>query len=164
MILKSGKSLPLFVYKSASEEVVSSTTLQNDDDLVIALKKNKVYKIDLFCSSRSSGSDIPNIKIQWTLGGTLTNIHGTCFNNGPGSTSSTAEQAENTQLRRTATNYSTVFGVLNTEAVSIRQTFFIDTGASGGTLQMQWAQNTSNANGTDVEAGSFLIATEIKGA
>lgn len=160
---------PVYVLKQAAETVTNSAVLQNDDELLVVLAANKVYKITLNlvfgCSVNTA-----DIQIAWNATGTLTHSGSrTCRGPSVATTDqgATAAAAVTVGVLRssgghalsTAVSYGSN-GTQNTSAVE--EALVISGGASGGTLTLQWAQNAAAlATTTTVVAGSYLIAEVI---
>lgn len=138
--------------KSANETVTSSTTLQNDDDLVLALAASATYQIWGWVkySQNLAISGTSGIVVGFTIPAGATwewSSHGTA-----GTASATTYDtvlATGTGTRSLASNGATTMtfapiGNLTT--------------TSAGSLQMQWAQVSSSATPTTVYLGSWLQA------
>lgn len=145
----------LFVAKSSDESVTSSTTLQNDDELALTVVASAEYHGELvavFTSAANAAGDI-NIGFTVPTGSTL-HFMGV----GPHNSLASGSQVDGEFIARlSATSGSTVipYGastVTTTGVIKIRLT----TGANAGTLQVQWAQQSSNANATTMKAGSYM--------
>ena len=138
---------PLAAYKANSQSVTSSTTLVNDNDLFLAIPANGVYVIQgaILVTGASAG----NIKYTFTIpsgaSGNMSslqeNTSGTLVLDGPGvwTATITGDAAQGIWLYGLLVNSSTA-----------------------GTLQLQWAQNGSNATPTTVAAYSYLTAWQIQ--
>lgn len=131
-----------------STESVANTTLQADDELAFTATAGAYYEIrlDLIYATASAAST-PHLK--WVLGED-TSIRGmllVAHLSSGGSFTATAAD--------TRTNAPNVSGATNTDRVAhITGTYGP---AAGGTVTLQWAQNTAQAgNATQVKAGSVL--------
>lgn len=159
------KGIPKIVVKTADESVTSSTTLQDDNELLISLASGSSYLIEahLLVSGAAAG----DVKTAWARTGTLNQIGGRMVR-GPGinTTDVTAGAAAATTVginRSSGGNALTTAlasGVDGT-AISYISEVFTLTSVVTGTLTLQWAQNTSSATATIMRAGSFLIVTPI---
>lgn len=144
-----------FVNKPSDETVTSSATMQNDDDLVVAVSANASYRF--ICSIRYGAAATPQIKIGftvpsgatilWTSFGldnsvTAANIGGTDFADRGGSTPTLG-----------------VNGVANLLKCNAQGR--VDTSSTAGNLRLQWAQAVSNGTGSVVKAGSFLYVQRV---
>lgn len=139
-----------FVLKTADEDVTSSTTLQDDDELVLALTANTTYKLEGKLLHKS-GSTTPDIKVAFTFpAGCTVEIFGIGAPAG-----GTANRTSRYTISGTSRNWASSTG---TGAVFLSGTIVV--GGTAGSLQLQWAQNTSDANFTRVEDGSYLELTE----
>lgn len=138
----------LYAYKSSDQSVTSSTTLVSDNALFLPVAANATY--DFFCYLNYTGGTqgASDIKVQWTVpaGATLrfqpVGI-GTGGGMGFGNTDSAASSvALGTQGSGTLCG-ATMLGTLIMSSTA-------------GTLQLEWAQNSSNATATTVKAQSLL--------
>jgi hypothetical protein len=139
------------VRKFVDETVVSDVILQDDDELKnITLGANQTYVVHgvLFASSTSNA---PDIKIAFVppTGSTMA----------IGFTS--VGQTMAAGLLRVAGAASQRIPISNNNVTVIQVNGTIVTGRAAGTLKLEWAQNTSNANGTAVLQGSYLKAEPI---
>lgn len=131
----------LWARKSADESVTSSTTLQNDDHLALAVVANASYVMKLMIIYTSAAT--PGIKYGWTGPASATLSWGTSTAVISFLALSDTDNWSNTASAIHSTCYT---GVLVTAG-------------SSGTLQFQWAQNASNATAMTVKAGSYLMLT-----
>lgn len=147
---------PVTATKTATESVTSSTTLQNDDQLAAPTEVNATYEVALLLLHDSDATAAGDIKIGWTgpAGATLTwGVHGA----NTAQTTSTAVAAVNMQTR-TIAEVAAFGGGDSTGTVALVYGTLVTAGTAG-TLQLQWAQETSNAVATNVRAGSRLTLT-----
>lgn len=123
-----------YVVKSGDESVVSSTTLQNDDGLFVAVTAGVTYEIGgvLFTSLGVGGG----IKVGWSAP----------------SLSSMQWTATGAQLGAVGGSINP-FATGNDDAVLLRGRLI--PGATG-LLWLRWAQQTSDAAATTVLSGSYL--------
>lgn len=149
--------LPLVAYKATTEPVTSSTTLQNDDDLVLSVEANATYEMDLKLFHDSDATVAGDIKIGWVgpSGATMNwGVHGA----NSAATSSTSALA-NMQTR--VIGEVAAFGGGDSSGTVALAFGVLVTSSTAGTLQLQWAQETSNAVATNVRAGSLLKLRRI---
>jgi hypothetical protein len=135
--------------KSVDESVANSATLQNDDQLVTAIKSGKTYVVEgtVFVSSTSA---TPDIKVAFTAPSGSDITIGYTSNAGAGSSGVlTTSGAASTRIPLPANS-----------PVPIRIEGTIVAGADG-TLQLQWAQFASNIAAVTVGKGSYLEVAEI---
>lgn len=137
------------VRKSIDESVVSSTTLQADDELTVSLETGKTYFVEgaLFVSSANA---TPDIKISFTAPG------GSEFDIGH---VSTAGAAVGGTLETSGAASARIQIPANTVA-PIVLTGSVVAGADGA-LSLSWAQFASNVNAVLVREGSYLKITEL---
>jgi len=139
--------------KTASESVFNSTTLQNDDHLVVAVQPNASYIMELFLIYDTLNT--AGLKIGWTFptGATMT-----------WSTHGYEDPNHNTAVVpiSVATHVITDVVTLNAEntsphpPVAIHVRGILLTSSTAGTLQLQWAQNSAQADFANVNINSFL--------
>jgi hypothetical protein len=138
--------------KASTESVTASTTLQNDDELFTSVAASATYDVRVYLlhSSGTAG----DIKVGWTAptGSVLTwGVQGAHT----GSTSSSQVADVNMQTRTIGETAS--FGGGSSTGTTAVIYGSLTTSTTAGTLQLQWAQDASNATATQVRAGSALI-------
>jgi hypothetical protein len=144
---------PLAVIKGSDETVTSSTTLQNDNELFASLDANATYIFILYLAFEGNTQGSGDLKTGWTLPSGATMRFGAPHINSTGSTVLDTTYTESS-FPTSRTNTSTVLlGMTETGTVTV--------GNTAGTMQLQWAQNTSNGTGTIVHAGSMLALWRI---
>lgn len=149
---------PDAVIKGADEQVLNSTTLQNDDALFLALPANTSWLFECFLDYEGATQGSGDLKWQWTgpSGATLAMTYlfypvsggfGANVNLGAVTGLSTA--------RTTGTDGAgTKLGLIMRGTVVM--------GGTAGTLQFQWAQNTANNSvATIVHTGSYLSLWQV---
>lgn len=144
--------LPQQVLKASSQSVTSSTTLVNDTVLVLPVSANATYRFELEILYNGNSAGSSDLKFGWLLPSGASMNWGAAGQGtglGPffpvGTASSTFAYGTN--------------GTGN--PLSLTASGTLVTSSFGGNLQLQWAQNTSNATATTVQAGSILIARRI---
>lgn len=143
-------------YKTGDESVTSSTTLQNDDLLVLPVASNARYIMEAFLVYTGAADPAGGLKLGWTgpSGATMKWANfGTTQNAAPALVNYNVVAESIGGGRGVGTNSGTEmtcrpYGVLNTSSTS-------------GNLQLQWAQGTSNATATVVKAGSLIHLRRI---
>lgn len=149
-----------FVRKTADESVTSSTTLQNDNELTLAVAANCTYAFRVWLLATDATDANGDIKFGFTFP-----TSAVCHFSGKGPHTLLASGAfgDGEYIgRNTATSGSTVASYgLTTSVIGIEITGLLIVGANAGNLQLQWAQNTSDANATTVQAGSFMILERV---
>lgn len=139
---------PVAAYKSIDETVNNSATLQNDDELLVALEASVRYDIFLQLSQNSGAT--PGFKFSFTT------PTGATWGSGWYSSGSSAA---NEQMGVTTTG--AVGGITGAAANSILTFRSPLTTTNAGTLQLQWAQNTTNLSDTIVRSGGILVARRV---
>lgn len=144
--------------KTATESVTSSTTLQNDDELLLSVLANTTYFVFglLFYDGATAG----DFKFSWTgPSGYAFDFSAPIL--GTGTTSAVVDGGATNTLNMTAfTEADTVgagaAGAGTTIAITITGVLIV--GGTAGTFQLQWAQFGSSATATRVFAPSCLLA------
>lgn len=150
--------LPQIAYKLVTESVTSSTVLQNDNDLFVPVAANSTYLMELLLLHDSDNNAAADIDISWTgpTGATMNwGVHGANINETGSSGTITA-----TNMQTRLINEEATFGGGDSTGTTAFASGLLITSGTAGTLQLQWAQNTSNAVATNVRAGSWLKLTQ----
>ena len=150
--------LPLVAYKATTEPLTSSTTLQNDDDLVLTVEADATYEMDLKLFHDSDATVAGDIKIGWVgpSGATMNwGVHGA----NTSIASSTNVGGVNMQTR--VIGEVAAFGGGDSSGTVALAFGVLATSSTAGTMQLQWAQETSHAVATNVRAGSLLKLRRI---
>ena len=149
------------IYAASDQTKTSDDVLADDATLVTTLVANSKYRLrfDVWFESGS----VPDLKWDLAFTGTTTSIL-------VKSTAAFFVAASLATGSSTATSvlfgYSTI-GVVRTDAAAGGSDIFaltitaaIETGASGGTFSLRWAQNTSSGTATTRRRNSTLMVTE----
>lgn len=154
----------LFARKTADESLTSNTTLQNDDHLVLSVAANAVYTFDLFIMAQSANSDLSgDIKFAFTFP-TAATLHfsGTGPNNADLSGANSSNSNGEWIARPSATSGTTFIPYgMSGVPIGVMIHGLLVTGANAGSLQLQWAQNTSDPDTTTVLTGSWIRAQRV---
>jgi hypothetical protein len=137
-----------WVIKGSDENVTSSTTLQNDDELFFTAASGTVYEIEIILVYSSPvGAGTPDIKVAlgedstsrglFTEFGYFTTTDGKNLN-----FAIDGNQTDAPSAGTSATKRALIFKGWYT--------------GNGGTFRVLWAQNTSDANATRVHQNSSL--------
>lgn len=145
----------LWARKTADESVTSSTTLQNDDTLLVSVEASAVYEFALHLAV--VGNTTGDFKMGFTFP-----TSSTCWWSGKGGVETDAGFGASGSTRHSVSfgdaSGTAVAYTGSTTILSIHVMGVLSVSTTAGTLQLQWAQNTSNATATTVKAGSFLRA------
>ena len=147
--------------KASDESLSSSTTLQDDNELLYTFPGgNKKYEVIAMISPSSTLTSSADFKCDWSISSDLTVDSRWCL--GSGNSSTSIINSETLQVRKC--DYSDVINYNITAGFghAIREKLIIDTGATGGTLTFRWAQENSSASSIKVQAGSYLRIARIK--
>lgn len=140
---------PVFARKPSDESVISSTSLQDDNHLVLAVEANTVYELtmNLKWDAATAGD------LKWVL-------------NGPAGATLAATMVGLTGAAASNTDDHTVSIPLGTNQVQGGLGAGTDVGTlvhgllvvagTAGNLTLQWAQSASSGTATRVFTGSFL--------
>ncbi len=143
---------PTYVYKTADEVVVSSTTLQDDDHLFFTIEANGIYAFECFLHWNVEAGLGYNAQFLWVEpDGTYELFYQS--GNGPETGGITPTFRYISQAEVSPGTQVTFGSTL--ETVSMFRGLII-AGGSGGTFKLQWSQAGSNANDTILKKGSWL--------
>lgn len=137
----------------ASDETVNNNTFQDDDDLNFAVAANDVWHFKLVLLY--STTPTPDIKFTFTVPAagairfiTSGDVGGSTIGTGGIAMAWTAATIAIIQPHSVST------GIVIVEGIYIG-------GANAGTVQLQWAQNVTDAGDTKVLTGSSLLAWKM---
>lgn len=150
-----------YIAKTADETVNSSTTLQNDDHLVLPVVANAVYVFALDLYMTESTDFVGDFKMSFTCpAGATFDMHGSGahITDLSAGTSSNGEWIGKLATSSAGANLS--FGV-GTGLTAVRVYGRLVMSSTGGNFQLQWAQNASDATGTTLKAGSIMTMTRV---
>jgi hypothetical protein len=142
-------------HKTADETVTSSTAMQNDDALNFDIGANETWAFIM--QIRVTASSSGGFKWAFTLPAGATGVLDKYSNiSATGSNSVSANittgGGDSSSLSASGTNawqsYQPMFG-------------YVVNSSTAGTVQFQWAQNTSNGVGTVVKQGAIIVAWRI---
>ena len=143
-------------FKTADESVTSSTALQSDDDLFLAVAANEEWFCDftLFVEGSTSG----DIKLALNIPTSATGVWGV---HGLESTDVANPGSIDVAASVTLSDASTIalFTAATPTLVILRATVFV--AGTAGTIQLRWAQNGSNPTPTTIRAGSNVIGHRL---
>ena len=140
---------PITARKTANETLNAVAVAQNDDELFVSVDASCVYRLETRLSFVSGIT--PDLKINWTYPvGTTIRWAGT-------------DDDLAGAVRITGNLIETAIPAIGGSGTDLTAfyTGVVITGVNAGTLQLQWAQNTSNASNTIIYAGSYLSLTRI---
>lgn len=142
-------AMPVQAIKSADEGVTSSTTLQPDDELALALLAGVEYRLSgLIILTGAAAAGGAAIAFTWPGGVTVEwTGWGLAVAGGP-----------NDNAVRNSSGTSSPFGTSGATLVPAVIEGTILPASTAFTLQLQFAQSASNATATVVKAGSRLRA------
>jgi len=145
---------PISIIKQADESVTSSTVMQNDNELVLNLPTiNAQYLFALFLDYEGGTQGSSDIKWQFTVpSGAALRYTGAWIGTGGGAVTGTLNSAGTVQNAGSS-------GAGNTHGILAVGTLQVAT--TTGTIQLQWAQNTSSGTATIVHAQSFIAMWRI---
>jgi hypothetical protein len=142
-------------YKTGDESVTSSTVLQNDDHLVLAVAASCVYVIQW--GLRIDGAAAGDFKYSFT---------------GPSGATMTWESqslatGDTTNVATAITDASTIGTVVSHGTIAsgttsrVRGSGLLVVSLTAGSLQLQWAQATSSGTASKALTGSWIKAERI---
>lgn len=146
---------PSAAFKGADESLTSSTALQNDDALFVALAASATYVFIGFANVTGAAIGTGDWKGAFTApsGATVT-VECIAY-------PTTAAGTLNGNAVRGAGGVM-IAGVNGTAGSPVVLIGSVINGATAGNLQLQWAQNTSSGTATTVKAGSFLASWQVQ--
>lgn len=145
--------VPLAAYRTSTQSVTSSTTLVNDNALSVSVAANAVYLVEL--GLYYDGDTAGDLKTGWTTpaGATISDALALGL-----STTAAASTDDFTSGSSSVPSFGALGAGVRCAALF---KYLLTTAGTSGTLQFQWAQNTSSATATIMHAGSYLIAQRV---
>lgn len=140
--------------KSSGQGVTSSTTLEDDDDLSISLEAGSVYVVRAHLIGSYTTSGGIKYKANWS-GGSLVTSYARSKRPSPYTPDNAAATFGDIDTVYEPSTPSDVDGFIHIiEAVVV-------TGATGGTLTIQFAQATSSVDTTTLDVGSAITFERV---
>jgi hypothetical protein len=144
----------LFAQKPGDETISSNATLQDDNDLFVSVEANAKYHT--IVSIRELSQPAAGFKTGWT------GPAGYGFSGEARGPSGTAASLADTIGAEVGTGaHGIQFGGIATFNLPILFQGILTTAGTAGTFRLQWAQNTSNASGTTVKGGGFMLLRRV---
>jgi hypothetical protein len=138
------------VVKTTTEDVTSSTTLQNDDELAVAMAANSVYSVTMVLEVQAV-SLTPDFKFDFAIptGADGAYTFNSCLSGGSsyGTIGASADWT---------TDQTVSLGSSGTRTIIVLHGTVV-TSSTAGDLQLRWAQNTSSIDTVFVRSGSSLM-------
>lgn len=153
LVVSDFDALGIAVRKTSNETVTSSTTLQNDDQLMLPVAASAVYIMDAVIFYSGHTANLGGLKLGWTGPSGATMRWNNFANNFGVAPAETQYNISSEPIGGTPRGIGTI-GAGNIAACRPSGTLAVST--TSGNLQLQWAQWLSNAVGTIVHADSVL--------
>ena len=134
------------VYKTADETVNNSTTLQNDDHLLLSAGANETWFLEFFLLN-SSATTTPGIKL--------------CIIAPSGADGKWMALRQTNIVMAESIGNAIGLGSPPLAYIPFWLSAVVRIGATAGNIQLQWAQSTATAEDTKLLMGSCLIAHKI---
>lgn len=142
----------LFAQKTATESVTSSTTLQDDDHLFVAVEANAVYEIALILSYDAGGAGDLKTSMTVPAGASLVGVASGI--NSPGTLITDDFVSAWTGVMNPGG-----LGAGTTAAMSAQG--LLTVAGTAGDVRLQWAQLVSSSTATRLFAGSYLLLRRV---
>ena len=142
---------PTIVRKTADEIVNNSTTLQNDDHLLLAVGANEVWFINMLLLFESSTASDGKLGWAYPAGCAIRWGHPNSY----------WALTVNPTTPLTETSTCGIGGLGAGVLVASSSWVLIINGATAGNVNLQWAQNTAEASDTKMLTNSSLIAHQL---
>lgn len=146
---------PQMIRKAASQSVTSDDSLNNDDDIAIALDVG-TWVIDLFAVA--SGPAAGDVAVSWSNTGTMSVLHRSGA--GPGSNTSDVRNTDAVQRANMAVGtvpaYGTDGNADTTRGSRIHERLIVEVTVAG-TITLRWAQSVSTASATSMTTQTHAV-------
>ncbi len=141
------------IYKAATESVTNSTLI-NDAFLKFNLNANEKWQFEFHAYYDNNGGNIDNIRMALTGPATPTNLIYNMMINDNLANPTSAQSSLSYGSVITGSGSPGTVGTTNPGTLIIKGV--VENGATAGNLQLQWAQNSTNATAIRVLRGSYL--------
>lgn len=155
--------VPNIVTKAATTSITSNITLANDSELVNIALEIGTWEIEAMYWYTCVATGAGNLKAGWLFSGTLSGTpNRMCVGQGAGGTAAPTA-VTNMNMSAVAYNTAVTYGGNNTAIPfhSALETASLFVVTAAGNLSVQFAQGTSNATPTVVQAGSRVKCRRI---
>ena len=144
---------PLSVIKGADQTVTSSTTVVNDNALVLPVVANATYLFVCYLDYEGGTQGSSDIKWVWSVPTSGTLRYGGIYVGTTGTLHGSSTITGATTVAAGTNGSSNLLSAIMIGSLIMSST--------AGTLQLQWSQNTSSGTGTIVHAQSHLTLWRI---
>lgn len=151
---------PTIIRKSTNESVTSNTTLQNDDELLVAVSSNEEWVIvgHIYPSCTDGTVDI---KVGWSAPSGASGRHSVAGLALPAT--SNTNDLRTQSFGTLTTGLSAGVPPSGTAESPVFVSVSVVVGSTPGNINFQWAQDNSSGTAMTVLAGSFLVAHRVNG-
>ena len=147
------------VTKYYDEALILSTTLQNDNELIIKLPSNSLFEVELVLIYSCSNTT-PGMKVAWSASGDYE-----LFSDGRVIIATDVNSTSYQDIALYMNNYAlatpVAIGTIGSGELPYYEKILIKTGDSGCKLQLQWAQNNISTTIIQVDKGSYIKARKL---
>lgn len=147
-------ALGIWALKTSTESVTSSTTLQNDDQLVLPMSANSKYLIEGFWLY--DGATAGDMKVAFTVPSGAS-LNWAAF----GPTSGVSVSSYNAFASTTSGGTLAIACNGTGSVMCMQPKGYVATSSTSGNLQLQWAQVASSGTATRIFLGSWLKLTRV---
>jgi hypothetical protein len=152
-------AIPRIKIKTTNEYVTNSTTLQNDNELVVSLEAGHLFEVELMAIVE--GTYNSDFKCDWVVSGGVSQItQRVCIGGTDQGTSPIYDTNGNFSARNLNIASTYHGGNAGSYGSSIVERFLVTT-TTAGTLQFRWAQATAVAEDTYLKTGSYIKVSRV---
>lgn len=154
---------PLFAIKASNQTVTASATLVNDNDIAFTFVANQTVHVQARLDYQSNTTTNVGLRAAWATTGTLAASARFCLgaNDAAASTPDSMLMQSRPMAAINTNNLYATATVASTSLVAWEE-LIITTGASGGTLTLQWAEFTGTAaTSVTMLQGTFAVARYV---
>jgi len=136
------------------DESVQNNTLQNDAELFFSVLANKIYIVDVFLLLSAVGGAAADWQFNFTIPAGATMYFAPGWSASVPYWDTTATNVQPGTLFTPAVALTA--GGTNANISGVHLRCIVIVGATPGTIQLQWAQNTTTASNSTVKTGSLI--------
>lgn len=152
-----------YVIAASTQSLTSSTTMQNDNELVFPLEANATYEVEVYALfQQADATGTGDLVTDYTFPSGSSGLK-QCL--GPSSVAGAATGREQMEVRLAAHAFGTdvdyLFGADENLDYCVWERGVITTSTTAGNFQFRWAQKVADADALTRDASSYMKVTRI---
>ena len=151
---------PLFAYKTADSTRTSNTTTSADTHLTLPVPENGTYVLNLWGMLTGSNAGDFKFNFSYPAGGSMS-VGPLGLAVAATGTNGSLEAFSGTGLDASTPTIDMYVGTVASFTTNFMIHGLLLSGVAGGTVTLNWAQNTSDGTATTLKAGSYMTLQRV---